>query len=94
MKQDADKITEPYWREAYKVLVERYKWIELRLQERMTDLEGERKRVDELEERLSFYTKRYEDLQSDYHLRLKALGMSEQDIKDFDAYWHRHIKGT
>lgn len=75
------------------MLVERYKWIELRLQERMTDLEEERKHVDELEERLRFSTKRYEDLQADYHMRLRALGMSEQDIKDFDAYWQIHLKG-
>ncbi|GCF10874.1 hypothetical protein [Dictyobacter arantiisoli] len=90
MKHDADMIAEPYWKAAYSVLVERYKWIELRLQERISDLEEEQRRVDRLEEDKQYYIKRYEDLQIDYSARLKALGMSEQDIKEFDAYWTAH----
>ena len=30
---------------------------------------------------------RLEELQVDYAARLKALGMDENDIKEFDAYW-------
>jgi hypothetical protein len=87
MKHDAEMLVDPYWRAVYSVLVEQYKLLELRLQERIADLEEERKRTDMLEERLQYLTQRHEDLQADYAARLRALGMSEQDIKDFAMYW-------
>ncbi len=76
MKRDADALAEPYWRAAYAGLVERYMWLELRLQERITDLEEEQKRTDELEERLQYHIERYEDLCLEYAARLRALGVT------------------
>ena len=84
MKHDAEMLADPFWRAVYSVLVERYKWLELRLQERLADLVEMQKRVEQLE-------KLNEDCHIDYIARLKALGMSEQDIKDFEAYWQAHL---
>ena len=92
MKHDADTLAEPYWHAAYGVLVEHYKLLEARLQERLSDLEDERKRTDALKESTQYYIKRYEDHQADYVARLRALGMSEKDIKEFDAYWKAHTQ--
>jgi hypothetical protein len=92
MKQDAANLAEPYWRIAYTALVEQFKLLECLLQQRLIDLEEERKRTDRFEERIQYYQKRYEALQADYAARLKALGMSEQDIKDFNKYWQAHLE--
>jgi hypothetical protein len=92
MKQDTANLAEPYWRIAYAALVEQFKLLERLLQERLIDLEEERKRTDQLEERIQYYQKRYEALQADYAARLKALGMSEQDIRDFNMYWQAHLE--
>lgn len=87
MKHDADVLAEPYWRTAYSNLVEQYKLLELRLQERISDLEEQRRQNDTLEKSMHYYRRKYEDLQLDYVARLRALGMSEQDIEEFHAYW-------
>jgi hypothetical protein len=92
MKQDVVTVQEPYWRIAYVVLVDQYKTLEALLQARLSDLEAERKRNDELEGLLRHYILMYEELKVDYIARLKALGMSESDIKDFDTYWKRQIE--
>ena len=92
MKQDATNLAEPYWRIAYAALVEQFKLLERLLQERLIDLEEERKRTDQLEERIQYYQRRDEALQADYAARLKALGMSEQNIKDFNKYWQAHLE--
>lgn len=84
MKEDAERVADPYWHMAYNLLVERYKWVELRLQERLADLEEMQARIEKLE-------KLAEDLHIDYLARLKALGMSEQEIQEFEAYWQAHI---
>lgn len=84
IKHDADMLADPYWREAYKMLADRYKWIEQRLQERMIEAEEHERYIDSLE-------KSYEDIKIDYVARLKALGMNEQDIQEFNAYWTAHI---
>src|ERR1700730_7901453 len=87
MKHAADALADPYWRRALSVLVEHYKFVERLLQDRVADLEEERKRADELEERLQYRDKRYEDLCIDYAARLRALGMSEREIEEFHKYW-------
>jgi len=87
MKHDADALADPYWQAAYLLLVAQYKWLEGMVQARLVDLEEERKRADRLEERLQYHIKRYEDLQIDYAARLKALGLSEEEIEAFHAYW-------
>jgi acetoin utilization deacetylase AcuC-like enzyme len=87
MKRDADTLTDPFWKGAYSLLVEQYKRLELLLQARMVDLEKERMRSDTLEVHAEYYLRRYEDLQIDCVAKLKALGMSEQDIQDFETYW-------
>ncbi len=92
MKHDAGALAEPYWYTAYRVLVEHYKLLEARLQERLSDLEEERKRTDALKESVQYYSKRYEALQMDYVARLRAPGMSEKDIQEFDAYWKDHTE--
>jgi hypothetical protein len=83
MKEDAERFADPYWHGAYLLLVERYKWVELRLQERVADAEEMQKRMEDME-------KFIEDLRVDYLARLKALGMSEQEIQEFEVYWKAH----
>jgi phage regulator Rha-like protein len=90
MKHDADMLAEPYWKATYKVLVEDYKWLEGKLQERLSDFEKEQNYNDILKQQLQHYKQRDEDIQADCIARLRALGMSEQDIKEFDAYWKEH----
>ena len=80
MKRDADSLADPYWRAAYGLLRERYKWVELRLQERLADL-------DEKQQWREYYQKKREDMQLDYIARLRALGMSDEDIAEFEAFW-------
>jgi uncharacterized protein YfbU (UPF0304 family) len=82
MKRDADALTEPFWRVAYQQLVERYKWLEDMVQARL-------KEMQELEERTQYYKRYAEDVQADYVARLRALGMSEDQVQEFDAYWKR-----
>src|SRR5436305_10983555 len=62
MKHDADSLADPYWRAAYGLLRERYKWVELRLQERLADLE-------EKQQWREYYQKKLEDMQLDYTAR-------------------------
>jgi hypothetical protein len=83
MKEDVERFADPYWHGAYLLLVERYKWMELRLQERVADAEKMQKRMEDME-------KFIEDLRVDYLARLKALGMSEQEIQEFEVYWKAH----
>jgi len=92
MKHDAEALADPYWRAAYGVLIEHYKLLELRLKDRIADLEEEQKRTDLLEERVQYYLRRYEDIQIDFVARLRALGINEQDIKDFETYWQEQLK--
>ena len=92
MKHDVDAITDPYWRGAYTMLVERFKLLEQMLQDRVRDLEKERAYTDQLEQSLQHCRDRFEAIQADYAARLKALGMSDQDIRDFDAYWKAQLK--
>lgn len=92
MRHDAGMLAEPYWRIAYGMLVKEYKTLELRLQDRISDLTEERKQTDASEESVQYYKKRYEDLQADYAARLRGLGMTENDVNDFDAYWKAHTK--
>ena len=74
------------------MLVERFKLLEQMLQDRVRDLEKERAYTDQLEQSLQHCRDRFEAIQADYAARLKALGMSDQDIRDFDAYWKAQLK--
>jgi hypothetical protein len=85
MKHDADALADPYWRAAYQGLVERYKWLENMVQARLLDME-------ELEKEVQYYKKRAEDIQIDYVARLRGLGISEEQIKEFDEYWRRQLE--
>src|SRR5690349_5420193 len=76
MRHDANMLVEPYWKAAYGVLVEQYKLLELRLQDRLNDLEEEHRRTDRAEESMRYYQQRYDDLIVDFLARLRALGMS------------------
>jgi hypothetical protein len=87
MKEDTTKLAEPYWRTAYMLLAEHYKLLEQMLQARVANLTEAQKRTEELEEHVKFHKDRYEALQADYVARLKALGMSQKDIEEFDTYW-------
>jgi hypothetical protein len=87
MRRDADALADPYWRAAYAVLVEHYKLLEKLLQDRVADLEEAQRQIESLEESRQYHIRRYEDLQIDYVARLRALGMSEQDIEEFNTYW-------
>jgi|SRR5579859_3470351 len=53
-------------------------------------LDEERAHVDLLESLLTIYRRRDEEMVADYLARLKALGMSEEQIKDFHHYWRDH----
>jgi DNA repair ATPase RecN len=87
MKRDAARLSDNYWRIAYLVLVEQYKQLELRLQDRLADLTENEKRLDNLKKLTKHYEKQFEDMQIDYTARLKALEMNENDIKEFEEYW-------
>jgi chromosome segregation ATPase len=93
MKRDATSLAEPYWRDAYKALVDQYRWLEDRLQERLADLDKKNREIDELEKRVQYWQDHYEALVANHALQLKALGISEQDIHEFEAYWQAHTKG-
>ena len=92
MRHDADILEEPYWKIAYGELVRRYKWIEEKLQERINDLEKERKYTDSLEREVQQYMKKAEAIQADCAARMRAVGMSEEDISEFNTYWDEHTK--
>ncbi len=92
MKHDADALADPAWRAAYSVLVEQFKLLELRLQERLIDLEEARKRTDKLEKQVQHYQEKIEALLIDYTARLKALNLSDQDIEEFHTYWKKQMK--
>ena len=85
MKEDTERLADPFWKTAYGQLVERFKWVELHLQERLVDLEEKQRRIEKLE-------KATEDLRIDYLARLKVLGMNDQDIQEFEAYWIAHTQ--
>src|SRR6267142_2165393 len=92
MKHDANMLMEPFWRHAYALLVEQCKFLEQRLADRIADLDEAQKRMDTQDDLIRYYKQDYADLQADYVARLKALGMSEQDIKEFEAYWQAHTQ--
>jgi len=86
-KHDIDKVAEPYWKEAYQLLVVKYKWLEDRLQERIKDASKSQDRIDDLEWLVNYYAKQHDNILIECEAKLKALGVSEEDIKEFDAYW-------
>lgn len=92
MKEDAAKLSEPYWRTAYIALVEQFKALEQMLQTRNNELAEEREHADQLTKDRQYYKEQIETLRVDYIARLKALNLSEQDIKEFDEYWKRQIE--
>jgi hypothetical protein len=89
MRRDVEAITDPFWRSAYALLVEQYKGLERLMQDRLRDLEKKHKRIEKLEELVQYYRDRFEALKVDYMARLRSLGMSEQDIQEFNEYWER-----
>jgi hypothetical protein len=92
MHDDATRLAEPFWKMAYGRLKDHYLWLEGMVQDRLKDLAEERKSVDKLEKRVQYYVNKIEELKADYRLRLKAAGLSDQDIEEFEAYWQRQIK--
>jgi hypothetical protein len=92
MRNDANALAEPFWRTAYGVLVEQYKSLERLLQKRIIDLGEYEKRTDRLEGIVQYYENQLKALQIDYTARLKTLGMNEQDIEEFHAYWEKRLK--
>jgi DNA repair exonuclease SbcCD ATPase subunit len=102
MQEDAAKLSDPSWRVAYSVLVGQYQALERLMQERLKDaekqqeeLEEKQKRIDLLTERMEYYQQQYEQkieaLRIDYYARLKALGISEQDLREFNEYWKKQM---
>jgi hypothetical protein len=85
MRHDADALAEPYWQAAYLALVERYKWLEKMVQARLSDME-------ELDKEIHYYKKYAADLQIDYVARLRGLGISEEQIEEFDEYWKKQLE--
>lgn len=103
MREDTAKLSDQYWRIAYGVLVGQYQALERLLQERIKDaekqqeeLEKRQRHIDLLKERLEgeikYYQNQMEALRIDYYARLKALGISEQDLKEFNEYWKRQME--
>ncbi len=92
MKEDAEKIADPFWKMAYGELVERYKWLEQRVQERLKDMEEMHQQIERLERLLERSESRNEDDRIDYLARLSALGMSERDIREFEEYWTKRAQ--
>jgi hypothetical protein len=71
MKEDAERLADPYWKLAYEQLVYRYTWVEERL----------------LEERLKRSERRSENDRLAFRAKLRALGMSDRDIQEFEDFW-------
>jgi len=90
MRHDTDMLTETYWKAAYRGLVEQYQLLEKMLQKRNSELAEERERSDILAKGLEYYAQRCDDLQADYTARLRALGMNEQNIREYNDYWKEH----
>jgi DNA repair exonuclease SbcCD ATPase subunit len=102
MREETAKLSDQYWRIAYGVLVGHYQALERLMQERLKDaekqqeeLEKKQKRIDSLTERMEYYQQQYEQkieaLRIDYYARLKALGISEQDLNEFNEYWKKQM---
>ncbi len=87
MRHDVAKLEEPFWHNAYRVLVEQYKGLEHRLQITMDHLSKAIIDVEKLQESRKYHMDKLEKMRNDYHARMKAAGMSKQDINEFDDYW-------
>jgi predicted nucleic acid-binding Zn-ribbon protein len=85
MKEDAERAADIYWKQAYKKLAFEYQWVEVRLQNAHKEMEQMQAYIQRLE-------KQVDDLYTDYRARLKATGMNEADIQDFERYWQEHMK--
>ena len=94
MKQDAERLADPYWKLAYEQLVYRYRWVEARLQDRLKDMEEMQQQLERLEKFLERAEQKLKDCHIDFLARLKALGMSERDIREFEAYWATQMSDT
>ncbi len=92
IKQDAEKLVAPAWHKAYDLLTEQYKFLELRLQETVEHLAKADEHIKTLEEILEYYRSRYKNIHIDYTARLKALGMNNQEIEEFNTYWKDQIE--
>lgn len=92
MKHDAGILAEPYWKFKYFEIVSQCKWLEEKLQDRVNDLKKEREYTDSLERDVQHYIKKAEAIQADCVARMRAVGMSEEDIREFNAYWDEHTK--
>lgn len=91
IQKNAETLTDPAWHAAYDVLLAQYQFLESRFQQQLDELTRKRMHVDTLEELLRYYQERYEAIQVDYVARLKATGMSKEDISEFEAYWQAHL---
>ncbi|HEX3643186.1 MAG TPA: hypothetical protein VHV10_18010 [Ktedonobacteraceae bacterium] len=84
-------LAEPYWRHAYRVLRGQYEMLEFRLQGYLKDDEERVSYLDARERSIKHLYKRCQEMRVDYVARLKALGVSENDIKEFDVYWKEQM---
>ena len=98
MKRDTEKLSDTYWKEAYKELVKEYKKLEKELQtekewhkiedeKRKTWNERDMEYMRVMEDSMEYHRKRYERMQISCAAKLKHMGMSEKDIVEFNTYW-------
>lgn len=89
MKEDADLIREPYWKMAYEALLNRYLLLEERLQDRLKDMEKMQGQIERLERLLKRSQEQNEDDRLAFRAKLRALGLDDRDIREFEQFWLR-----
>jgi hypothetical protein len=95
MKQDTENLTGPFWHSAFMHIAKQYNEYKEHIKEWKVKHEERDEytahRIEYLEEHVVYLKKQNEDLQADYVVRLKAIGMNDQDIKEFDEHW-KHLE--
>jgi hypothetical protein len=87
VKRDADMIEEPMWQAKYGELYTYCLQLGEKMKKSVQRLGESQKDIDSLTASRDFWRQRYKDLRVDYAARMKALGISEDAIKEFNEYW-------
>lgn len=89
MKEDAEGLADPFWKLAYEQLVYRYTWLEERLQDHLADMEEMQQQIERLEKLLKWSERRNKDDRLAFRAKLRALGLADRDIREFEEFWLR-----
>jgi len=92
MTREIDADLQPLFKMSFDMVKEMLDETEADLAHERATLARERELVDLLEWLLARYRSRDEEMRADYLARLKALGMSDEQIKEFHEYWRDHTE--